>query len=92
MINAHVGLTYACNMNCEHCYVKEKKHKAVKTNSDILLNRLEYLGTFYITYTMGETLAGADFTTLRARQTKRDSIKFCYLMVQQFSPKKLSGD
>lgn len=71
MINAHVGLTYACNMNCEHCYVKGKKHKAVKTNSDILLNRLEHLGTFYITYTMGETLLWSGFYDFARKANKK---------------------
>lgn len=61
MINAHLGLTYACNMNCKHCYVKEKEKKGIRFNQEVLLNRLQELGTFYITYTMGETLLWPDF-------------------------------
>lgn len=62
MVNAHIGLTYACNMNCKHCYVKEKIHKKVHINTDILLEKLEQFGTFYITYTMGETLLWKGFS------------------------------
>lgn len=61
MVNAHIGLTYACNMSCEHCYVKQKMHNDVTINSDVLLDRLEQFGTFYITYTMGETLLWKGF-------------------------------
>lgn len=61
MVNAHLGLTYACNMSCKHCYVKEKKHNEVLVNQDVLLEKLEQFGTFYITYTMGETLLWKEF-------------------------------
>lgn len=61
MVNAHIGLTYACNMSCEHCYVKKKTHNEVQINPDFLLDRLEQFGTFYITYTMGETLLWKGF-------------------------------
>ena len=61
MINAHIGLTYACNMNCSHCYVKEKNRQPVILREDELLEKLELLGCFYITYTMGETLLWKGF-------------------------------
>ncbi len=61
MVNAHIGLTYACNMSCEHCYVKQKTHNEVQVNPDVLLDRLEQFGTFYITYTLGETLLWKGF-------------------------------
>lgn len=64
MINAHIGLTYKCNMNCVHCYAnkQEKQIESITTNSfNELLNKLEKLGTFYITYTMGEPLLFNNF-------------------------------
>ena len=61
MINVHLGLTYACNMRCKHCYAKEKIHDYQVLHGKKLLNILEQLGTFYITYTMGETLLWKGF-------------------------------
>lgn len=84
MINAHLGLTYACNMNCKHCYVKEKEKKGIRFNQEVLLNRLQELGTFYITYTMGETLLWPDFPRFAIDAKERGFIKSFYQMVQLY--------
>lgn len=64
MISVHLGLSYRCNMNCSHCYVKEKE-KAGKVippeKHDELLQKLKRLGSFSITYTMGESLLDPNF-------------------------------
>ena len=61
MINAHIGLTYKCNMNCNHCYVKSIEKSKSNVNENLLLQRLKELGTFFITYTLGENLLYDNF-------------------------------
>lgn len=59
MISVHLGLSYKCNMNCNHCYVKEKEKTGNSFHPDqfdYLLLKLKQLGAFSITYTMGEVL------------------------------------
>lgn len=87
MVNAHIGLTYACNMSCKHCYVKEKERKDICIDEDILLEKLEQFGTFYITYTMGETLLWNGFPEFAKKLKIKDFIKYYYLMVLQFNQK-----
>lgn len=65
MISVHLGLSYQCNMNCSHCYVKEKEKNGAIIRPDQfeqLFMKLKLLGSFSITYTMGETLLYPYFT------------------------------
>lgn len=71
MISAHIGLSYICNMNCRHCYIHEKMGYSKVVDSDLLLTKLEQLGVFSITYTMGETILYSGFETFAAEAKRR---------------------
>lgn len=71
MISAHIGLTYKCNMKCEHCYVKTLERNFNKPDEDLLLERLEELGTFFITYTLGENLLYDNFYEFAQKARKK---------------------
>lgn len=65
-IQIFLGLTYNCNLSCEHCYVKkETNKKEFSTKKTInILTELHSLGTFKIVFTHGESLLRKDILTI----------------------------
>ena len=53
----HLGLTAACNLNCKHCFIKEKESKELSFEKAIaFIDVLEKQGLTHIYYTYGEPL------------------------------------
>lgn len=52
----HLGLSYACNLNCEHCYVQRKKDVLSVEQYKQLIRQLCDRGLMVIMYTYGEPL------------------------------------
>lgn len=53
----HLGLTAACNLNCKHCFIKEKGSKELSFEKAIaFIDVLEKQGLTHIYYTYGEPL------------------------------------
>lgn len=48
----HLGLTAACNLNCKHCFIKEKESKELSFEKAIaFIDVLEKQGLTHIYYT-----------------------------------------
>lgn len=63
MINVlHLGLSYACNMRCKHCFVK-KQTDFLSTNiiKKVLNTLVDEFGLFIVYYTYGEPLLATNF-------------------------------
>lgn len=62
MINiAHLGLSYACNMRCPHCFVQKENATYVIENYRKIIDTLFDMGVFVIYYTYGEPLLSEKF-------------------------------
>lgn len=60
----HLGLTYSCNMNCKHCYVKREKDKLTLEDFKFIIDILSDNGLFVLYYTFGEPLFSPYFFEL----------------------------
>lgn len=62
MINTlHLGLSYACNMDCSHCFVDKKRDQLSVEKIKQILTFLYNEGLFYVFYTYGEPLLSDKF-------------------------------
>lgn len=63
MYSIHIGLTERCNLNCNHCYRKQKCEKQYGDclDEDKLISTIETIGASTITYTFGENLLYKNF-------------------------------
>lgn len=52
----HLGLSYACNMKCKHCFVDKRQDRLSVEDYYKLLDEAYDLGVFIIYYTYGEPL------------------------------------
>jgi len=61
-INAHLDLSYYCNLNCVHCYIIRDNRLELRTAEikEILI-QLAAAGTLYLTLSGGEILTRSDF-------------------------------
>lgn len=63
----HIGMTSACNLNCKHCFVKDKHIYILDENKVIqLIGFLERQGLTHIYYTYGEPLIYKNIFSLSA--------------------------
>jgi MoaA/NifB/PqqE/SkfB family radical SAM enzyme len=63
--HAQIGVTNACPQNCEYCYSKNKKEKAMDTATIIkLVSDLKAMGVFWIGFTGGEPLLNKDLVRI----------------------------
>lgn len=63
MLNVlHLGLSYACNMHCEHCFVCKKKDKLSTNDIKKLIDKLYEYGLVMVYYTYGEPLLARNFS------------------------------
>jgi AdoMet-dependent heme synthase len=62
LLSCHLDLTYHCNINCVHCYVKEESRDELKT-SEIkdAIDQLVALDTLFLILSGGEVLTRKDF-------------------------------
>jgi len=63
-LQVFLGLTYHCNLNCKHCYSKDKRNQPDKIDTKrakTLLKELSSLGIFKVVFTHGENLLRKDF-------------------------------
>ena len=62
MINVlHLGLSYACNMHCEHCFVSKNKDQISTNDVKKLIDKLYEHGLVMVYYTYGEPLLARNF-------------------------------
>ena len=57
----HLGLSYACNMHCEHCYVNRKKDRLDFERIQVIIDELYEQGLAIVYYTYGEPLLAKHF-------------------------------
>lgn len=63
MLNVlHLGLSYTCNMHCEHCFVSKKKDKLSTNDIKKLIDKLYEYGLVMVYYTYGEPLLARNFS------------------------------
>ena len=58
---AHLGLSYACNMRCKHCFVRHKKEDYVIQHYKEIIDKLNDIGVISLYYTYGESLLCPQF-------------------------------
>ena len=59
---AHLELTYACNLDCVHCYtIPQSKEGLSKDEICRILDELADMGTLYLALTGGEIFLRPDF-------------------------------
>ena len=75
MINVlHIGLTYACNMNCKHCFVKKNKDSLTTIKIKELIDFLDTKGLMMVVYTYGEPLLAKNFEEISKYINNKKSI------------------
>lgn len=68
MFNVHIGLTNVCNLNCKHCYIKEKNELFYDLiDETILIDCINRIGSSIVTYTCGENLLYKNFYSFAKR-------------------------
>ncbi len=62
LLSCHFDLTYNCNTNCVHCYVKKEERDELKT-SEIkdIMDQLAAMDTLFLILSGGEVLTRKDF-------------------------------
>jgi AdoMet-dependent heme synthase len=62
LFSCQLDLTYHCNLNCAHCYVKEEDRPELET-SEIkhIIDELAEMNTLYLSLSGGEVLTREDF-------------------------------
>jgi len=74
--HAQIGLTNACPQNCEYCYSRGKKGKAMDTATILrLISELKQMGVFWIGFTGGEPLLNKDIVRITERASDRCAVK-----------------
>jgi MoaA/NifB/PqqE/SkfB family radical SAM enzyme len=74
--HAQIGLTNACPQNCEYCYSKDKKGKAMDTATILkLVNDLKQMGVFWFGFTGGEPLLNKDIVRIVECASSRCTVK-----------------
>ncbi len=70
--SAHLDVTYRCDLDCQHCYLDDRKNWPELTTAEWLatLDQLAQLGVLQLSWSGGELLLRKDFGLLldRARQ------------------------
>lgn len=62
MINVlHLGLSYACNLKCNHCFVDKSKDELSYKDYTEIIDTLYKEGLFVVIYTYGEPLMSNNF-------------------------------
>lgn len=62
IVSCHIGLSYACNMRCKHCFVnREKGRSYVEKNYRSIIDSLYNMGVLFLFYTFGEPTLSEKF-------------------------------
>ncbi|MCL2155495.1 MAG: radical SAM protein [Leptospirales bacterium] len=76
MINVlHLGLSYKCNMNCNHCYVIRKEDRLQENDYYSIIDTLYENGLFFLYYTFGEPLCSPLFNTISSYAKKKGIVQ-----------------
>ncbi len=62
----HLGLSYACNLNCMHCFVDKADDKLTKSDYFDIIDTLYNNGLIVVVYTYGEPLLSKKFYDVSA--------------------------
>lgn len=67
--SAHIDLTYRCDLDCQHCYLDDRKTWPELTTAEWLgtLDQLAQLGVLQLSWSGGELLLRKDLSELLAR-------------------------
>ena len=60
----HIGLSYGCNMHCNHCFVAKKTDRLTTPDIESLIDALVVRGLFIVYYTYGEPLLARNFVDI----------------------------
>lgn len=62
----HLGLSYACNMKCKHCFVNKSKDRFdIERIKQVISYLVESQGLFVLYYTYGEPFLSGHFETIQ---------------------------
>lgn len=62
IVSCHIGLSYACNMRCKHCFVhREKDRSFVENNFKSIIDSLYKMSVMFLFYTFGEPTLSEKF-------------------------------
>lgn len=73
-IQVFLGLTYSCNLNCPHCYAKQRRTKNEMSYKQLknLIDQISKLGVFKIVLSHGENILRKDFFDVAAYIRSKD--------------------
>ncbi len=68
-LNAHLDVTYRCDLNCTHCYLDNRTTWPEMTTAEWLgvLDQLKEAGVMFLVWSGGDVLMRSDFGTLLER-------------------------
>lgn len=65
LMNVHMDLIYACDLDCAHCYLDDKKRPQVKTETIVgVLRQAAELGALQVLFSGGEIFLRKDLYTI----------------------------
>jgi MoaA/NifB/PqqE/SkfB family radical SAM enzyme len=74
--HAQIGLTTACPQNCEYCYSRDKKGKAMETSMILdVIRDLQRMGVFWLGITGGEPLLNKDIVQVVKFASRQCAVK-----------------
>jgi len=71
----HLGLSYACNMRCEHCFVNRKNDRLSFEKITEIIDKLYDQGLLIIYYTYGEPLLAKRFFDVTEYAAKKGLVQ-----------------
>jgi radical SAM protein with 4Fe4S-binding SPASM domain len=77
LLNAHIDLTYRCDLACVHCYLEVRKKKELTTQQLVkLLDELQALGVLFINFSGGDLFLRPDAVeVIRAAAERRFAVE-----------------
>ena len=71
----HLGISYACNMRCEHCFVKREKDRLTREKITRIIDELYKHGLLVVYYTYGEPLLSKNFFPISEYVAKKGLVQ-----------------
>ncbi len=91
MVNVlHLGLSYACNMRCKHCFVRKKKDLLTEEDYCKIIDAMIDNGMFVMYYTFGEPLLSNLFDKVSKYACQKKIIQVLMTNGALLTPEKIS--
>ena len=71
----HLGLSYACNMKCKHCFVRKKEDRLKEEDYYRIIDAMCEKGLFVMYYTFGEPLCSSLFEKVSQYACKKNIVQ-----------------